>query len=133
MDRLSLSSYRPKPTADKATLTFVITYHTDPPKVRNIVVKHWPIIKSSDHLNLVFPQKPIMAFGRPKSLRDLLLGTRLKLDPTDNEPHDECKPCSRPRCRTCNMITPSNIATSSNGARVRLKGNADCRTKNVVY
>ena len=133
MDRLSLLSYRPKPTADKAILPFVITYHPDLPKVRNIVGKHWPIIKSSDHLNSVFPQKPIMAFRRPKSLRDILVRARLKPDPTDDEPHGECNPCGRPRCRTCDMITPSHIAKSSNGARVRLKGSTDCRTMNVVY
>ena len=111
MDRLSLLSYRPKPTADKAILPFVITYHPDLPKVRNIVDKHLPIIESSDHLNSVFPQKPIMAFRRPKSLRELLERARLKPDPTDEEPHGECKPCGRPRCRTCDMITPSQIAS----------------------
>ena len=60
MDRLSLLSYRHKPIADKAILPFVITYHPDLPKVRNIVDKRWPIIESSDHLNLVFPQKPML-------------------------------------------------------------------------
>ena len=133
MDRLSLLSYRPKPTQDKAILPFVITYHPDLPKVRNIVDKHWPIIESSDHLNSVFPQKPIMAFRRPKSLRDLLVRARLKPDSIDDEPHGECKPCGRPRCRTCDMITPSHIAKSSNGAKVRLRGSTDCKTMNVVY
>ena len=78
IDRQTLLSYKPKPTAIKAVLPSVMTYHHDLPKVRGIVDKHWSIIESSDHLSTVFPQKPIMAFRRPKSLRDHLVWARLK-------------------------------------------------------
>ena len=133
MERQNLLSYKPKPTANKAVLPFVLTYHPDLPKARGIVDKHWSIIDSSDHLSTVFPQKPIMAYRRPKSLKDHLVRARLKPDPTDDEPLGECKPCGRSRCQTCRMITPSQTATSSSGARVKLKGDTNCRTQNVVY
>ena len=133
MERQNLLSYKPKPTANKAVLPFVMTYHLELPKVRDVVDKHWSIIESSDHLSTVFPQKPIMAFRRPKSLRDHLVWARLKPDPIDDEPLGECKPCGRSRCQTCKMITPSQTATSSSGARVKLKGDTNCRTHNVVY
>ena len=83
MERQNLLSYKPKPTANKAVLPFVLTYHPDLPKARGIVDKHWSIIDSSDHLSTVFPQKPIMAYRRPKSLKDHLVRARLKPDPTD--------------------------------------------------
>ena len=133
MERQNLLSYKPKPTANKAVLPFVLTYHPDLPKARDIVDKHWSIIDSSDHLSTVFPQKPIMAYRRPKSLKDHLVRARLKPDPTDDEPLGECKPVGRSRCQTCRMITPSQTATSSSGARVKLKGDTNCRTQNVVY
>ena len=133
MERQNLLSYKPKPTANKAVLPFVLTYYPDLPKARGIVDKHWSIIDSSDHLSTVFPQKPIMAYRRPKSLKDHLVRARLKPDPTDDEPLGECKPCGRSRCQTCRMITPSQTATSSSGARVKLKGDTNCRTQNVVY
>ena len=82
MERQNLLSYKPKPTANKAVLPFVMTYHPELPKVRGIVDKHWSIIESSDHLSTVFPQKPIMAFRRPKSLRDHLVRARLKPIPS---------------------------------------------------
>ena len=78
IDRQNLLSYKPKPTANKAVPPFVMTYHPELPKVRGIVDKHWSIIESSDHLSTVFQQKPIMAFRRPKSLRDHLVQARLK-------------------------------------------------------
>ena len=74
-----------------------------------------------------------MAFRRPKSLRDHLVPARLKPDPIDDEPPGECKPCGKPRCQTCRMITPSQTATVSSGALVKLKGDTNCRTQNVVY
>ena len=122
MERQNLLSYKPKPTANKAVLPFVLTYHPDLPKARAIVNKHWSIKDSSDHLSTVFPQKPIMAYRRPKSLKDHLVRARLKPDPTDDEPLGECKPCGRSRCQTCRIITPSQTVTSSSGARVKLKG-----------
>ena len=100
MERQNLLSYKPKPTANKAVLRFVKTYHPDLPKVRGIVDKHWPIIDSSDHLSTVFPQKPIMAYRRPKNLRDHLVRAKLRLDPTDDEALGERNPCSRSRCQT---------------------------------
>ena len=130
---LKTGSYKPKPTANKAVLPFVMTYHSDLPKVWGIVDKHWSIIESSDHLSTVFQQKPIMAFRRPKSLRDHLVRARLKPDPIDDEPPGECKPCGKPRCQTCRMIIPSQTAKSSSGARVKLKGDTNCRNQNVVY
>ena len=133
MERQNLLSYKPKPTANKAVLPFVLTYHPDLPKARAIVDKHWSIIDSSDHLSTVFPQKPIMAYRRPKSLKDHLVRARLKPDPTDDEPLGECKPCGRSSCQTCRMIIPSQTATSSSGAHVKLKGDTNCRTQNVVY
>ena len=129
-DIQNLLSYKPKPTANRAVLPFVMTYHADLPKVRGIVENQWPKIEPSNHLSTVFPQKPIMAFRRPESLRDHLVQARLMPDPIDNEPLGECKPCGRPRCQTCKMITPSQTAS---GARVKLKGDTNCRTQNVVY
>ena len=54
-------------------------------------------------------------------------------DPIDDEPPGECRPCGRPRCQTCRMITPSQTATSSSGARVKIKGDTNCRTQYVLY
>ena len=48
IDRQNLLSYKPKPTANKAVLPFVMTYHPDLPKVRGIVDKHWSIIEYLD-------------------------------------------------------------------------------------
>ena len=62
--------------------------------------------------------------------------TRLILyspDPIDDEPFGENKACGRPRCQACRMITLSRRAKSSSGARIKVKGDTNCRTLYVVY
>ena len=131
--RDALLSYRPKSTEVGTILPFVLTYHPDLPKVRDIVDKNWSIIESSDELKDIYQRKPVMAFRRPKSLRDFLVRARLKPNSDDDNQNGECRPCGRKRCQCCKMITSAGTVKSSSGATVRLRQNTDCTTENVVY
>ena len=111
----------------------MLTYHPDLPKVRDIVDKNWSIIESSDELKDIYQSKPVMAFRRPKSLRDFLVRARLKPNSDDDNQTGECRPCGRKRCQCCKMITTAGTVKSSSGATVRLRQNTDCTTENVVY
>ena len=66
---------------------------------------------------------------RSKSLRDLLVRGKLKPDTRDD--NAEARPCGKARCKTCKMITPTQIAVS--GAIIKLRCNTSCKTTNVVY
>ena len=93
----------------------------------------WSIIESSDELKDIYRSKPVMAFRRPKSLRDFLVQARLKPNSDDVNQNGECRPCGRKRCQYCKMITSAGTVKSSSGATVRLRQNTDCTTENVVY
>ena len=97
----------------------MLTYHPDLPKVSDIVNRHWPIIESSSTLSETFTERPTMAYRKPKSLWDLLV--RL------------VRPCGKARCKTCKMITPTQIVNSASGATIKLRCNNSCKTTNVVY
>ena len=79
------------------------------------------------------PEKPVMAFRRPKSLRGFLVRARLKPNSDDDNQNGECRPCGRKRCQCCKMITSAGTVKSSSGATVRLRQNTDCTKENVVY
>ena len=64
-NRADLLRNKPKPEPSSTLIPFMLTYHPELPKVKEIVNKHWPIIESSKRLNKIFPQKPIMAYKRP--------------------------------------------------------------------
>ena len=74
-------------------IPFVLTYHPDLPKIREIVDKNWSIIKSSDELRDIYQIKSVMAFRCPKSLRDFLVRARLKPNSDDDNQNGECRPC----------------------------------------
>ena len=74
-----------KSTEVGTLLPFVPTYHSDLPKIRDIVDKNWSIIESSDELKDIYQSKPVMAFRRPKSLRDFLVRARLKPNSDDDD------------------------------------------------
>ena len=57
--RDALLSYRPKSAEVGTILPFVLTYHTDLPKVKDIVDKKWSIIESSDELKDIYQSKPV--------------------------------------------------------------------------
>ena len=69
--------YKPKPEPSDMLIPLVLTYHPELPKVKEIVNKHWPIIESSKRLNKIFPQKPIKAHRRQKSLWDIIVAVLL--------------------------------------------------------
>ena len=119
--REDLLSYRPKQESTDTTIPFVMTYHPELSKVKEIVNRHWSIIDSSERLKKVFPKKPVMAYRRPKSLRDLLVKARLPQDPMDNTLPGESKPCGGRACSCCKVMTPTQVAKYSNGAPVKLK------------
>ena len=110
-----------------------LVHHWDLPKVRDIVDKNWSIIESSDELKDIYQSKPVMAFRRPKSLRDFLVRARLKPNSDDDNQNGECRPCGRKRCQCCKMITSAGTVKSSSGATVGLRQKTDCTTENVVY
>ena len=101
--------------------------------MRGIVNKHRPIIESSSTLSEIFTERPTMAYRRPKSLRDLLVRAKLKPDMRDDEPFGETRPCGKARCKTCKMITPTQIAKSASGETIKLRCDTSCKTTNVVY
>ena len=104
--RDALLSYRPKSAEVGTILPFVLTYHPDLPKVRDIVDKNWSIIESSDELKDIYQSKPVMAFRRPKSLRDFLVRARLKPNSDDDNQTGECRPCGR---KKMSMLQNDNL------------------------
>ena len=120
--------YKPKPEPSGTFIPFVLTYHPELPKVKEIVNEHWPIIVSSKRLNKILPQKPIMAYRRPKSLRDILVLVQSSIQiPVTMGPQ------GNKRCFTCRLMTPTQIAKSSSGASVKLKRQTNCKSANVIY
>ena len=57
---------------------FVVPFHPGLPSVTSIVKKHWEVMTSNSKiLERCFPQKSLVAYSRPKNLKDELIRARI--------------------------------------------------------
>ena len=77
--------------------------HPNLPKIQDIIDKRWQIIETNIKLNCIFYEKPMIAFKRPKSLKDILVWAKVKS--RHESPKGESRPCNTSRCQTCKIDT----------------------------
>ena len=80
---------------------FSITYNTHVSKVRELLHRIWQDVKRDPLLNQLFPKPPRIALKKNKSLRDMLVRSKLKKEtpltyPNDTQHLDVYKHCSVP-------------------------------------
>ena len=71
IDRNDLLEYKEKKINKPVPL--VLTYHPSIEKISGIVRHHWKEIQKSETMTKLFPEPPIVAFQRPKSIKDILV------------------------------------------------------------
>ena len=87
------------------------------------------------------PEPPLVAFRRPKNLRDSLVRAVVK-SPNHQTTPSACGPCSARgpkrgrKCDLCKIVPTQSTITSSSNSRIyplRLKKPADCDSRGVIY
>ena len=56
---------------------FIITYNPALPSVAKIVNKHWKVMTADPYLKELFPDPPMVAYGRAKNLKEKLVRARV--------------------------------------------------------
>ena len=113
---------------------FVIHYDPRLPSVPAIVQKHWRTMIQDPRLKEVFPKPPLVAYKRPKNIRDTLI--RSKVPPLSNSrPKRQLpgmKKCNK--CGACPFVKEGRTVESrSTNFKVDIKKTVDCTTQNVIY
>ena len=80
----------------------VATYHPSLPNLSQITKSNSPVLHASQRLKKAIPENPIIAYRRPKNLRDILVSAQLK--PSSFEPAHGSSPCGNKRCLTCDHV-----------------------------
>ena len=86
----------------KNKLLFNITYYPIFLKLKNILFKIHLLLTPDREHRKVFGNVPIICFKKGKSLKDILV--RTKVPPLKTE-KSFCGPCNKPRCEICKDIT----------------------------
>ena len=66
-------------------IPLVVSYHPSPPHLAALTSESHPVFHASHQLQQAIPEPPIVAFHRPKNLRNLLVSAELRS--ADNEPN----------------------------------------------
>ena len=89
-------------------IPLVVTYRLGLTNLSRIARKHLPILHTSSKLKEAIPDPPIIAFRRPKNIKDLLV--RAKLNPPSPPTNAINTRCNNNRCKCCHeMVTCSKF------------------------
>ena len=124
-----------RPPAERATnkrTPLVVSYHPNLPHLIALTQEKLPILHASNRLKQAIPELRIVAYRRPKNLRDLLVSAELKTP--DSGQAQGSSPCGHPRCRTCQHIrTEDTFVSTTTGRSYHVRATATCKTRNVIY
>jgi hypothetical protein len=79
----------------------------------------------------LFPEPPVVAFRRPKSIKDTLVRTAVS---RPSSTVGQCKPCGDKRCKCCLQLQRAQVFHSkTTGKENNIFCNVNCKTPNMVY
>ena len=89
---------------------FVTTYNPSLPQLNSIIRKYFPIFTATKRGSQAFKDAPLIAYRRPKNLRDFLVKAKLKQPSQSNKTQPNIiSRCNDGRCRTCKFIASDFI------------------------
>ena len=89
-------------TRQNKRVPLVVSHHPSLPHLAALTSESLLVLHASHRLQQAIPEPPIVAYRRPKNLRNLLIIAELKS--ADNEPNQGSSPCGSKRCLTCRHI-----------------------------
>ena len=120
-------------SGDKSVIPFVIEYNPSLPNIGNIINKYWNLLQLShkDRISSVHAYKPMLAFKRPKNLRDYLVRSSF-VDTCKN--YHFSQTCDRRRCSHCKNIIKTGVFTSNcTQESFQMRYSTSCTSQNVIY
>jgi hypothetical protein len=133
LDRESLlSKTTSNNSTDKDIIPCILTYNPSITCMSTAVHSYWPILTSKSPSPFQ-SCKPIIAYRRPKNLRDHLV--RATISPKSQETDETGKntPCGTP-CSTCpHMLQTSEFTSNITKKKYKLQHKINCRTENIIY
>ena len=110
---------------------FVTTYNPSLPNFNNIIKKYYPIITASDRCKNAFKDPSLLAYRRPRNLRDTLVRAKIKTPKPSPSSPPKITRCNDGRCKTCKFIA-HNIFHNTGQTRT-IHQNLSCSSNNLIY
>ena len=95
---------------------------------------HWRSMIQDPRLKEVFPKPPLVAYKRPKNIRDKIIRSKVPPLPS-SRPKWELKGMKKcNKCSACPFVKEGKTTQSrSSNFRQDINSTVDCTTKNIIY
>ena len=121
-------------------LPISLTYNKTLPNIKNIIEKHWNLLKIDPTLERVFSISPIIAFRKNISLKQLIgcnriINNKRKLNNGCQSKEGKCSPC-RANAKTlcCRQVSITTTFKSNQTQKTyKIFHNLNCKSKFVIY
>lgn len=117
-------------------IVFTVDYHPALPNISSITRKSWNLMIKEPRLKQVFPNPPLTAYRRPKSLRDILIRAKVPPKPTrrSNRSCLGMKKCNSANCNVCPYIMETdNLKSTQTKFTHKICSKVNCLTENLIY
>ena len=113
----------------------VTTYNPSLPNFNNIIKKYYAILTASDHCKNAFKDPPLLAYRRPRNLRDTLVRAKIKIPKPSPSSPPKITSCNDGRCKTCKFIAHNTtFYTFHNTGQTRtIHQNLSCSSDNLIH
>ena len=114
-------------------IPLILTYHPSNQQVHKIIMDNWGILQYSEICRNALPVRPLFATRRNKSLKDVLIRSRLSTSNTvDN--YNQGVTCKFPNCLVCSTLKKKKTFQSTiTNKTFKIPVNLACTTRNVIY
>ncbi|XP_069502072.1 uncharacterized protein [Ambystoma mexicanum] len=120
---------QPKEKEEQEKLVYVTTFSQQSPKIKKIIKKNWSILTLDPMMKRLFPETPLFAYSKSKSMREHLIKADLSAEKRTQETYKGTTPCHN--CN--NLITGNTILHPHKGYKINLHHSSTCDSKNVIY
>ena len=118
-------------------IPLVTTYNPRTSYIAEVANRNWHFLQSKERLAHIFRERPIIAYRRSKSLRDILVSTKV----TGRTPEGHtttmgsCCPCNKPKCSWCVLINKTSTFTGTrrDGKVFDIFHTVNCQSTFVIY
>ncbi|XP_075207972.1 uncharacterized protein LOC142312872 [Anomaloglossus baeobatrachus] len=116
---------------------FLTTYSRDGDFIKNIIRRHWNVLRNDPYLRGVLPTTPGIIYRRAPTLKNILAPSRLKeeLPTTVSYKPIGVYRCDAKKCLCCNDIQHGRLHFGLNpgGVEFTIKSHLTCQSDYVVY
>ena len=132
LDIMREASLQSKPNQEKpARIPLVVAYHPILPSFHLITKRHLSILHTSEQLREALRHPLLIAFRRPRNLKDLLVCATLTITSHESPGNHLCR---APGCKTCPILMATDEFSGHTTEKVfKVKFSASCKSSNVIY